>query len=509
MVWFDEGHQRWWRIHEEIPVMATKSPPKGNRERKPGIVATLEESAAVAFLRIFIGVFWLFELTVGHNWKIGGFGSDVHPGWIGAERGGVVREDVAEAVADGTWAWFGALYEGVLVPNAVLFSWLTIILQAALAIGFILGAFVRPLALMALVMDFSIFMLGNSRIPPFFTAAHLALLATGAGNYYGLDGWLTTRLHDAKGAMSRTVVWLINLPVLNRARGALLAAAAGMASLYFLMSIISRPTARIQMVALDLALLFGLIVLGLVLANRIPDRFAIVAAVLRIFVGLKFLHEIWVRTDPGVNALPGWANVDAQREFWLDIVAANHWAPFAWIAENIIAANMTAFAILFGTVQFVIGIALIVGYRTRLAGLLGLVYLGGLMSMGLTRYAPFVFGLLVVVVALSGGRVLSLDAVLRTPSEKALGLPVPKAAINPLIVLAAINAIAATWVAFRTGIEPGAYVESMTAMVPAFVAIFSGLFAFVGWIQTRPELATNEMIDITDKEPLPDPEPIT
>ena len=64
-----------------------------------------------------------------------------------------MREDVAEAVADGTWAWFGAFYEAVVVPDAVLFNWLTIYIQAALAIGFILGAFVRPLALIALVMD--------------------------------------------------------------------------------------------------------------------------------------------------------------------------------------------------------------------------------------------------------------------------------------------------------------------------------------------------------------------
>jgi hypothetical protein len=478
--------------------MSVPAPPEATR--KPTFVATLQESAAVAFLRIFIGVFWLFELTVGHNWKIGGFGSDVHPGWIGAQRGDVVREDVAEAVADGTWAWFAALYEGVLVPNAVLFSWLTIFLQAALAIGFILGAFVRPLALLALVMDFSIFMLGNSRIPPFFTAAHLALLATGAGHYYGIDGWLTTRLHDAKSAGARAVTWLIDLPVLNRARGALLAAAAGMASLYFLMSIISRPTTRIQNVALDLALLFGLVVLGLVVANRVQDRFAVVAAVLRIFVGLKFLHEIWVRTDPGVNALPGWASVDAQREFWLDVVAANHWAPFAWIAENVIASNMTLWAVVFGAVQFAVGIALVIGFRTRLMGLVGLAYLGGLMSMGLTRYAPFVFGLLVVVVALSGGRVLSLDSVLKPPAERALGLPVPKAAVTPLLVLAAVNTLAAGWVAFSIGIEPGAYDSSMTAMVPAFVAIFSGLLAFVGWVQTRPELATNTMIDSEEKE---------
>jgi uncharacterized membrane protein YphA (DoxX/SURF4 family) len=158
----------------------------------------LSKAAAIAFTRIFLGVMWLFEVTVGHNWKIGGFGSDVHPGWLGANRGDVVREDVAQAIADGTWSWFASLYESVVVPNAVLFSWLTIIFQVTLGIAFIVGFAVRPLALMALVLDFSIFMLGNSRIPPFFTAMHLFVLGTGAGRFYGLDGYLLGRLADAR-----------------------------------------------------------------------------------------------------------------------------------------------------------------------------------------------------------------------------------------------------------------------------------------------------------------------
>jgi membrane-associated phospholipid phosphatase len=38
------------------------------------------------------------------------------------------------------------------------------------------------------------------------------------------------------------------------------------------------------------------------------------------------------------------------------------------------------------------------------------------------------------------------------------------------------------------GIMPDAYVASMPSMVTAFVAIFSGLLAFVGWLQRHPAL---------------------
>ncbi|MDP3891386.1 hypothetical protein, partial [Nocardioides sp.] len=58
----------------------------------------VNKTAGIAFLRIFIGVFWLFEVMVGHNWKIGGFGSGAHPGWIGPGAGDEIRENIAIAV---------------------------------------------------------------------------------------------------------------------------------------------------------------------------------------------------------------------------------------------------------------------------------------------------------------------------------------------------------------------------------------------------------------------------
>jgi uncharacterized membrane protein YkgB len=446
------------------------------------------KAAAIAFTRIFLGVMWLFEVTVGHNWKIGGFGSDVHPGWIGANRGDVVREDVAEAIADGTWSLFASLYDWVLVPNAVLFSWITIILQLSIAIAFIVGFLVRPAAIAGLTMDFSIFMLGNSRIPPFFTAMHLFFRATGAGRFYGADGFLLRRLRDAGAAGGRVLRWLIELPIFNRRIRGLAFGGAALAGVYFFLAIPGAETTRIQLVSLELAAIFGLVALALYASTLIPDRLGVIAATLRIFVGFRFLHEIWARTTPGVNGLPGWTGGEPLRQLFQTIVD-NHWSFFSWIVENLFLDAVTFWAVVFGVVQFVVGVALIVGLRTRWAGYLGALYLGGLIVLGMTRYAPFLLGILIPVVALDSGRYLSMDRVLAGDRYRVrFGLPVPRGLLIPLLVLAAVNAVAAIVTAFVSGIEPGAYIGSMPSMTTAMVAIFSSLLAFVGWLQLRPEM---------------------
>jgi hypothetical protein len=445
------------------------------------------KASAIAFTRIFLGVMWLFEVTVGHNWKIGGPGSGANPAWMGPGAGDAVREESASAIADGTYAWAGWLFEALIIPNAELFSYVVIALQILLGVAFIVGVAVRPLALIAVGLDLSIFMLGNSRIPPFFTAAHLFVLVSGAGMYFGVDGWILERTQDSKTAAVKALRWVIDLPVFKREYIAPAIAVFGVVGLFFFLTMPTRATGRFTFVAMELAAIAGFVALGLYAASRYGDRFAALAATLRIFVGFKLLHEIWARVEPGVNALPGFAGVEAQTEAW-QVVADNHWALFSWITEAAIIPAMGFWVVVFGAVQLLVGLALFVGYRSRLAGIVGLGYLAVLMGLGMTRYAPFVFGLMIPVVALDGGRILSLDSLRRPAAAARFGLPVPAAAIRPLIVLAAVNAVAAAVTAFNMGITPDGYTDSMPSMVTAFVAIFSGLLAFAGWLQRHPSL---------------------
>jgi hypothetical protein len=445
------------------------------------------KASAIAFTRIFLGVMWLFEVTVGHNWKIGGFASGANPAWMGPGAGDAVREESAQAIADGTYAWAGWLFESLIIPNAVAFGYITIALQILLGVAFIVGFAVRPLALAAIAMDVSIFMLGNSRIPPFFTAAHLFVLVSGAGTYYGADGWILERTAATKNGAVKALRWLLELPVFKREHTAPAIALFGFIGLFFFLTIPTRATPRIGFVAMELAALAALVALGLYAASRFGDRFAALSAALRIFIGFKLLHEIWARVQPGVNALPGFAGVEAQTEAW-QVVVDNHWGLFAGIVENGILPAMGFWVVVFGAIQLAVGVALLVGYRTRVAGIVGLGYLAVLIALGMTRYAPFVFGLLIPVVALDGGRIMSLDSLRRPALAARFGLPIPPAAIPALIALAAVNAVAAAVTAFNVGITPDGYTDSMPAMVTAFVAIFSGLLAFAGWLQRHPSL---------------------
>jgi hypothetical protein len=457
------------------------------------------KASAIAFLRIWLGLMWLFEVTVGHNWKIGGLASGANPTWMGEGAGEAVREESALAIADGTYGWFAWIFDSIIIPNAVAVSYIVIALQILLGVAFIVGFAVRPLALAAIGMDVAIMMLGNSRIPPFFTAMHLFVLVTGAGTYYGLDGWILERTRETKNGATKAVRWLLDLPVFKREYIPAAIALFSLSGMFFFITMGSRATGRFVFVAMELAALSALVALGLYAYNRYGDRLSAVAATLRIFVGFKILHEIWARVETGENALPGFASVEGQTEFYETIVA-NHWSLFAGLVDSLVLPAVGFWVVVFGAIQLAVGAAILVGYRTRLFGLIGLGYLGLLIGMGFTRLAPFLFGLLVVVVALDGGRILSLDSVRRPAPTPQFGLPIPAKVIPVLIVLAAVNAVAATITAFNLGITPDAYVDNMPSMVTAFVAMISGTLAFAGWLQKHPDLdPSGELLQVVDR----------
>jgi hypothetical protein len=443
--------------------------------------------SSIAFLRIWLGLMWLVEVTVGHNWKLGSFASGPNPAWLGPDAGGAVRDQATQAIADGTYPLAAWALRSFVIPGSETVGYLVIGLQVLLGVAFIVGFAVRPLALVAIGLDLSLFMLGSSRIPPFFTAMHLFVLVSGAGRYYGLDGWFLQRTLDTRHAAVRGGRWLVDLPVFRREWLAGAITAFSVIGLFFFLSIPNRESVRFVMVAMELAMLAGLVVLGLHTASRYGDRVTALVATLRIFVGIKLLQGLWSGLQPGVDALPGFATISEQREI-LTLIAANHWSGIGWFVEAAMLPAVGLWMVLFALVQFSVGLALVVGYRTRLAGLIGLGYLALVIVLGMTRYAPFVFGVLVPVVALDGGRVISIDSMLRPAREVVFGLPVPAKVVPVLSVAAAVFAVLATISAFTAGITPDGYVEAMPSMVAAFVALISGLLAFVGWLQQHPGL---------------------
>ncbi|MEX2502442.1 MAG: hypothetical protein WD336_08695 [Trueperaceae bacterium] len=395
------------------------------------------KASAIAFLRIFLGVMWLFEATLG-----------------------------PDAAAD-----------GVVVTGAKLL----------LGLAFVLGVVVRPLALVTLGAGVGAILDGDVRIAPLFAAMHLFVLVSAAGNYYGLDGFVLLRTRGSRKLLARAIHSLLDLPVFQRGAASAATALFGLLGLYFVLTVPTRGSQLASAAALEMALLCGAVAVGFVAADRYHDRLTALVAALRIYVGVRFLLEIWTHVGAGLDGLPGFASADVQRETFA-IVAANHWPAIGRLVDTatVVTPVMWMWVVAFGAVQLLVGVALIVGCRSRVAGFVGLTYVGGLMMLGLTRLSPFLFGLLVVVVALDGGRVLSFDSVRGPAREVRFGLPVPVRAVPVLVGLAAINAVAATFTAVAAGITADGYTDSMPAVVSAFVAIFSGLLALVGWLQKHP-----------------------
>lgn len=109
---------------------------------------------------------------------------------------------------------------------------------------------------------------------------------------------------------------------------------AAFVALYCFMQIPMRATPRMGLVAMEVAFLAALVAVVMYATILIPARLQLIAAGARIVIGSKFLHEIWVRTEPGVNALSGWADGEALSAFFTTL-ANNRWAFLAWIVFTI------------------------------------------------------------------------------------------------------------------------------------------------------------------------------
>jgi uncharacterized membrane protein YphA (DoxX/SURF4 family) len=443
--------------------------------------AASARSASIAFVRIFLGLFWLYEVTIGHNWKVGFFGLfgfDADPGWVGSEAGAAVVEHGAEAIEIGTWGWYQWTLESVIMPNATVFAYAASALQIALALMLILGAFVRPLVALSLAMELTIYFLGNSRIPPFFTAGSVFVLVTAAGQYHGVDGVLSRRLAGVNTAAARVVRWLIELPLYRPQWRIAVTAILVLASGYFLMQIPVMATQKMALVALELAVVGGIVALGVFLSDRVSDRVALAAAMLRVFVGYKFLHEIYTRVEPGVNALPGFASVEAQREVF-EAVSASHLGAVGGVIESVILPALPFWVALFAIIQLTVGVALLIGWQTRFASAVGIGYLAVLVVLGLTRLAPFVLFYMLAVYALDAGRQVSVSRFREAMRPARYGLPISA----PVAAALAGIAVASLVVAAVAGVEIDGYATTVGGVTAAMIAMFSGMLALYGWFQ--------------------------
>ncbi|WP_020389226.1 DoxX family protein [Kribbella catacumbae] len=104
------------------------------------------------------------------------------------------------------WAWF---VEHVVLPNFVLFAWMTFLVEACLGAFLLVGLATRFWALVGVAQSFAI-IFSVLRTPHewfwaylLMVAAHLLLFAVAAGRAYGLDGVLRPAWRQRDGLPAR------------------------------------------------------------------------------------------------------------------------------------------------------------------------------------------------------------------------------------------------------------------------------------------------------------------
>ena len=449
----------------------------------------LEQKASyapwIAFVRIFLGAFWLLEVTIGHNWKVGSFTSGPHPGWFGPDAGSYLITQGNAGIEAGGWAWFGWVLENIMYPQAPLWGYFAVAVQFILAFAFIFGIFARPIALLGLGMDFFIFMLGNSRIPPFFSLGHLFILGTNAGMYYGVDAWLVEKYKGLKA--------IITLDFVNLKLRRIIAAVAALLATYYLLKLAVIDSGKMKMVSMDLAVLLGFVSYGLFIYRDKINNVLLTTSLLRIWLGYRFLHEVIVRNVPGLNGLPGGGTTEDLTAIF-KVVSEKHWGLFAGIVDVAFLPMMGFWNVIFTVLEIAIAAMLILGIRTRLVSKIARIYLSILILIGFTRYVPFVFGYLFAVFTLDGGRMFSFDALNNIESK--IGIKISKLATYILIAIALVFVIAAN----ISGIEPDGYkTAAMGAWVGIIVSVLTGILGLSGAMQNGILFSKKDTSLITSK----------
>src|SRR6266545_4287152 len=109
------------------------------------------------------------------------------------------------------WAW---LVQHVILPNFTFFGWVTLIVEASLGAFLLIGLATRLWAVVGIGQTIAITLsvLNTPGEWPWsyflMLTVHVALFATAAGRFYGLDGVLRARWLRQPGRLSR---WLARL----------------------------------------------------------------------------------------------------------------------------------------------------------------------------------------------------------------------------------------------------------------------------------------------------------
>ncbi len=148
-----------------------------------------------AFLRVGVAILWIENVS----WK--------RPPDFGSLRG--FTNDAVEHPVVRPFTW---LVEHVILPNFTFFAWMTLLLEASIGAFLLIGLATRFWALVGMVQTLAITMsvlnAPNEWEWSYYLMflAHVALLATAAGRYYGLDAVMRPIWRASDSRVSRVLM---------------------------------------------------------------------------------------------------------------------------------------------------------------------------------------------------------------------------------------------------------------------------------------------------------------
>jgi thiosulfate dehydrogenase (quinone) large subunit len=151
----------------------------------------------IGVVRVAVGLLWVQNMS----WK--------------APRGpdfGGLHQWVLNGVKYQVFAPYSWLLKHLVLPHFAFFGWATLLVEGCLGAFLLVGLVTRFWALVGLAQTTAIALSAMNAPGEWFWsyflmfAAHLALLATGAGRAYGLDGVLRPRWRAHPGPLARLLL---------------------------------------------------------------------------------------------------------------------------------------------------------------------------------------------------------------------------------------------------------------------------------------------------------------
>lgn len=167
------------------------------KQAKMGKEVVIEENplSRWLFTNTSSGWVWLvLRLYLGYTWITSGLLKITSDAWVGENAGVAIKVFMGGVIAlareGDVTSWYAWFVERIVIPNAVVFSYLVTFGELFIGLGLIAGLLTGIAAFFGALLNMSFLLAGTvSSNPVMFMIAMLLVMAWKVAGWYGLDRW--------------------------------------------------------------------------------------------------------------------------------------------------------------------------------------------------------------------------------------------------------------------------------------------------------------------------------